>query len=342
MSLASSLYAVAARERRRWYARRPGWRRRLERPVVSVGGMAVGGSGKTPVAGLVARLLLDAGHRPAVLTRGYGRAVASGGVTIVSDGRQILADLDRAGDEPLMLARQLPDVPVLVSADRYLAGRFAETELGCTVHVLDDGFQHFALERDVDLVLLSPEDVDRPVTLPSGRLREPIEVARVASALIVDEADQARAETIGRALGVAVVFRLERRLGRPRWLVASEPERVPAPGARVVAAAGIARPERFFASVEAGGWFVADRLAFADHHRFTRRELDGAAAAARAAAADAVLTTEKDAVRLESLGPLPFPVAAVPLEVRVEPAERFGAWMLERVDSRRKAEGGRR
>jgi tetraacyldisaccharide 4'-kinase len=334
MSLASSIYAAVARERRRWYARRPDWRRRLARPVVSVGNLSVGGSGKTPVAALVARLLLEAGHRPTVLSRGYARAAASDGVTVVSDGRQILADVDHAGDEPLMLARQLPGVPVLVAGDRYLAGRLAEAHFGCTVHVLDDGFQHFELERDVDLVLLSPEDVERPLTLPTGRLREPIDVVRAASAIIVSDADQAQAADVGQAVGVCDVFHLTRTLDRPRRLDA-EGSVEPAVGARVVAVAAIARPDRYFAALEAEGWTLVGRLAFADHHRFTGADLRGIAAAMWDAQASLVLTTEKDLVRMEPLGPLPLPVAWVPMRVSVEPAEAFAAWLMGRLGSKK-------
>ncbi len=334
MSLASALYAVTARRRRGWYARHPEWRRRLARPVVSVGSVSVGGSGKTPVAALVARLLREVGHHPAILTRGYARAVPSDGVTVVSDERQVLANVDRAGDEPLMLARQLPGVPVLVARDRYLAGRLAETRLGCTIHVLDDGFQHFELERDVDLVVLSAEDVERPMTLPSGRLREPIDVVRAASAIIVGGADEAQSASVGQAVGVEDVFRLTRTHDRPRLLDAVEGGAAQAEGARVLAVAGIARPERFFAAVEAGGWTVAGRLAFADHHRFTSADMSDIAAAMRASQANLVLTTEKDAVRMEPLGPLPMPVASVPLRVGIEPAEAFAAWLMGRLGSR--------
>jgi tetraacyldisaccharide 4'-kinase len=335
MSLASVIYAGVARERRRWYACRSDWRHRLACPVVSVGNVAVGGSGKTPVAALVARLLREAGHRPAILTRGYARAAPSEGVTVVSDGQQLLADLDRAGDEPLMLARQLPGVPVLVSSDRYLAGRLAETRLCCTIHVLDDGFQHFELERDIDLVLLSPEDVERPLTLPAGRLREPLDAARDASAVIVSDADDEQAGRIGKAVGVRDVFRLRRTLGRPRLLDPPGGGIAPGAGTRVLAVAGIARPERFFASVEAEGWTLVGRSAYPDHHRFTRADIADMAAAMRAAGAELVLTTEKDRVRMEPLGPLPMPVASVPLSVSIEPAEAFGAWLFERLRSRR-------
>lgn len=334
MSLASSLYAAAARERRRWYARRPDWRRRLARPVVSIGNLSVGGSGKTPVAAVVARLLQEAGYRPAVLTRGYARAVPSDGVTVVSDGRQVRSDVGRAGDEPLVLARQLPGVPVLVARDRYLAGRFAETRLGCTVHVLDDGFQHFELERDIDLVLLSPDDVARPLTLPTGRLREPIDVLRAASAVVVGDADEAQAASVGQAVGAQKVFRLTRALERPRLPGGLGPKVELAAGARVVAVAAVANPERFFAALEAEGWALVGRLAFADHHRFTSADMSGIAGAMRDARADLVLTTEKDIVRMEPLGPLPVPVAWVPMRVGVEPAEEFSAWLMGRVGSK--------
>ena len=334
MSLATDIYSNVARQRRRWYASRPDWRRRLARPVVSVGNVAVGGSGKTPTAALVARVLAEAGYRPAILTRGYARAAASDGVTVASDGRRVLADLDHAGDEPLMLARQLPRVPVLVSSDRYLAGRLAERRFDCTVHVLDDGFQHFELERDVDLVLLSPEDVERPLTLPAGRLREPLDAVRAASALIVGDADLGRSAEVGKAVGVQDVFRLERALDRPRSFDPAAGGAVPDAGARVLAVAGLARPERFFAGVEAAGWTVAGRMAFRDHHRFTRADIDRVAAAMRTARADIVLTTEKDIVRMEPLQPLPMPVAWVPLRVSVEPAQEFSAWLFERLRSR--------
>ena len=331
MSLASSIYAAVARQRRRWYARRPARRRRLARPVVSVGSVAVGGSGKTPVAALVARLLRDAGFRPAILTRGYARAVRSGGVTVVSDGRQLLTDFAHAGDEPLMLARALPDIPVLVTRDRFLAGRLAETEFGCTAHVLDDGFQHFELERDVDLVLLSPEDVARPVTRPSGRLREPLDVVRAATAIIVVGAGEGDAAAIGKAVGVEEVFGLTSRLGPPHLIGSPEGDLAVPAGTRVMAVAGIARPERFAAALTAAGWEVAGTRVFADHHRFTRGDLDAIVAAAREARADLILTTEKDAVRLEPLGAAEIPVAAVPLAVSVEPAEKFAAWLLNRL-----------
>lgn len=323
------LYAAAALARRRWYERHPAHRRRLGRPVVSVGNVSVGGSGKTPVTAHVARLLLGAGHVPAILTRGYGRRDAPAGVTVASDGSRVLADVDHAGDEPLMLARALPGVPVLVSSDRYLAGRLAEKRFGCTVHLLDDGFQHFALHRDVDLVLVGQDELERPVTLPSGRLREPIEVLRAAHALVLEVPDAALPSALAtvQRVGVPQWFRLRRALGRPR-LPGGDGAGAPAEGTRVLAVAGVARPQGFFSALAVEGWTLAGQLAFPDHHRFTEADVRRILGAMREARAGLVVTTEKDWVRLQRLEPLPFTVALAPLEVSIEPAGQFNEWLL--------------
>lgn len=327
MGVASAIYAGAARARRRWYARHPELRRRLERPVISIGNVAAGGSGKTPLAAYVAQVLLEQGERPAILTRGYARREPSEGVTVVSDGVRLLADVERAGDEPLMLARRLPTVPVLVSADRFLAGRFAERRLGCTVHVLDDGFQHFQLERTADIVVVSADDVSRPETLPTGHLREPLETASLASAIVVPESDDAQAASIGLAVGVERVFRLVRWIERPRLLEPAGRVVTPAAGTRVLAVAGLARPEQFFAGLTADGWTVAATMAFRDHHAYTSADIGRIVATMREARAVMVITTEKDLMRLLGHRPLPVPVAWVPLQVRVEPAAEFRDWL---------------
>ncbi|MGE5361104.1 MAG: tetraacyldisaccharide 4'-kinase, partial [Bacteroidales bacterium] len=167
----STLYAAVTTARRRRFDRHPERVRRLGQPVVSIGNIAVGGSGKTPAVAHIARLLLAAGERPAILTRGYRRRDRTEGVVVVSDGTRIRADVARAGDEPMMLARALAGVGVFVGADRYLSGLLAEGHFGATVHLLDDGFQHVQLARDVDIVLVRPGDFTDRV-MPAGRLRE--------------------------------------------------------------------------------------------------------------------------------------------------------------------------
>jgi tetraacyldisaccharide 4'-kinase len=325
----SSVYGVAAAWRRRWYDGDPARRRRLRRPVVSVGNLTVGGSGKTPIVAHLARLLLEHGERPSILSRGYGRHRPQDGVTVVSDGAAVLAGIGLAGDEPLMLARALPGVPVLVGASRYLSGRLAEERLGVSIHLLDDGFQHLELRRDIDLLVIDERDLNDQL-VPVGRLRERLTAAAQADAALVNSVDDFAAERIGRALGLSTCFRVERRLGLPHRLDGAA---VPT-NDRVLAAAGIARPEQFFADLASAGWNVVGTIRFPDHHRFTNRDLKRLTAAARAADA-IVMTTEKDAVRLaaDELGTLV--VAAVPLTARIEPAPVFAAWLLGRLQAAR-------
>jgi tetraacyldisaccharide 4'-kinase len=325
LTTASALYGAAARWRRRWYSSDSGRRRHLARPVISVGNLRAGGSGKTPVVERIARLLLAAGERPAILTRGYGRREAPDGVTVVSDGSTILAGFNTAGDEPLMLARMLSGVPVLVSPDRYLAGRLAEERFGATVHLLDDGFQHFALARDVDLLLASEDDLSDRL-LPTGQLREPLEAAEAANALLTS-AGHDGAERLRRALRVETVFHVNRTIGSPRWITGTGV--LPAPGRdQVLAVAGVARPERFFEDLAGAGWKVAGTLAFNDHHVFDRADIDRIAGMLQTVGAAAVLTTEKDAVRFETCDLGRIPLAAVPLHVDIEPEADFRDWLV--------------
>lgn len=328
----SVVYGAAATLRRQWYARGTTRARRLSRPVISIGNLRVGGTGKTPAAACIARLLLERGERPAILSRGYARQQPSGGVTVVSDREHVLADVAQAGDEPMLLARALPGVPVLVCADRYLAGLRAETEFGATVHLLDDGFQHVKLARDIDLLLVDAGDLTDRV-LPAGRLREPIANASVAHAVIVAGESLDAARTIAGRLGVGEGFAMTRSLGSLMMLRNSTAP--PAPDAPLFAVAGIARPERFFDDLKAAGFNVAGTMAFGDHHVFTPHDIDGIVAAARASGAAAVVTTEKDAVRLEHLDLASVPFAAVPLHTRIEPADLFASWLMSRLEQAR-------
>jgi tetraacyldisaccharide 4'-kinase len=318
----NAAYAAAVRRRRERYAARPDLRRRLRRPVLSIGNLAVGGRGKTPLVAAVTRLLLEMGERPAILSRGYARRDPVDGVVVVRDPEGIRVDLDRAGDEPLMLARQLPGASVLVSPDRYLAGRLAEHHLGATVHVLDDGFQHLQLDRDIDIVLVAREDVDDPATLPLGRLREPLDTLIAADAIVtVDDGIEIRDNEPG-----IPVFRGRRIPGVPDGV---------APGTRVLAVAGIARPERFFDDLRRAGWDVAGVRAFGDHHPYSRRDVEALVAEARRAGAGAILTTEKDDMRLRRFRPFAMPFGAVPLTMEPDPLPEFRRWLAGSLDAAR-------
>jgi tetraacyldisaccharide 4'-kinase len=315
--------------RRRWYAG-AGRQQRLRRPVISVGNLSHGGRGKTPVVSLLARWLVEAGERPAILTRGYARSRPEDGVVVVSDGRHLLADVERGGDEPLMLARDAPGACVVVSEQRALAGALAERALGATVHLLDDGFQHLQLARDLDVVIVTREDLaDRPV--PFGRLREPVAALAAADAVFMDVAaapdDPPISAESGPAVAAPVRFLLRRAIGEA---VPLEPERSwSAADRRIVAVAGIARPQRFVDSLRAAGWIVAEALMFGDHHAYTTTDLAAMAAAANRAGAP-IVTTAKDAARLLRLRPLPVPIAFVPLAIAIDPPG-FREWMFERL-----------
>jgi tetraacyldisaccharide 4'-kinase len=332
IEILSSAYGAAAAWRRAWYARDPARQRRLERPVISVGNLRVGGSGKTPVVEYIARLLSAAGERPAVLSRGYARRVPLDGVTVVSDGNRVVADLDTAGDEPLMLARALPGVPVLVGTDRYLCGRLAERRFGITVHLLDDGFQHLELARDVDLLLVAEDDLqDTP--LPTGRLRERLTAARAADAALITAGYDTAAGRIGRAFGIARVFRVTREIGAPRRVAGARDSVVVPSGSRVFVVTGIARPDRFLADISSVGWEISGIAEFRDHHRFSARDIRRIASEARASGSSIVLTTEKDAVRFGACDLAELPIASVPLLVGIEPADAFRDRLLQRLRS---------
>lgn len=310
----SDIYAAAARRRRERYARHPELRQRLRRPVISVGNLAVGGRGKTPMVAAITRELLAMGERPAILTRGYARTEHPDGVVVVRDPEGIRSDLGRAGDEPLMLARSLPGASVLACPDRYLAGRLAEHRFDATVHVLDDGFQHLQLDRDIDLVMIGREDVARPVTLPTGRLREPLDTIVAADAVIAAD-DDVVVESIGME---APVFRSRRRLGNGTPALE---------GARVFAFAGIASPARFFEDVQTLQCTLVETRSFRDHHPYSRRDLERLITEAAAAGADALVTTEKDLVRLLPYRPFRVPVHGVALTMEPDPLPEFRQWL---------------
>ena len=331
----ASFYARLTSARRRFYGS-GGRTHRLHRPVISVGNVATGGRGKTPLVARIATLLVAAGERPAILSRGYGRRDRAPGVVVVSDGTHVLADLARAGDEPLMLARSLTGVGVFVSSDRFWAGSLAERQFGASVHLLDDGFQHVTLERDVDLVVVDPADeADTP--LPAGRLREPLTAIARADAVIVPGASIVDARELAARLRVGKAFSASRAPAVPRliepWGAAVHVSRA----SPIVALAGIAGPSRFFEALERDGWILADRLAFRDHHDFTAADLARIATVVRRAGAALVLTTEKDAVRLLRWRPLPVPLAWMPLGVTIEPQDDFLDWVRHRLHQARTA-----
>jgi tetraacyldisaccharide 4'-kinase len=318
----AAIYAAVARRRRAAASRR---RRRLRSPVVSIGSLRAGGSGKTPTAAFVAEVLRDLGYTPSVLSRGYRREEPTDGALVVRDRVGLLADVRRAGDEPSLLAHLLPGCAVIVGADRHLSGVLAEARLGCTVHVLDDGFQHVGLARAVDLLLVTRDDLGSAV-LPAGPLREDVTAARFATAWLVPRDELGEMSELARACRVERVFGMSRVLQAP-VLLEGDPSATVERTTPVLLVSGIANPDRFETDLVADGWRVVDHAVYRDHHPFDASDVAALARRVRCARAEVVFTTAKDAVRLLRWRPLPFPTAMVPLTVRLEPEGAFAHWL---------------
>ena len=275
------VYAAALRAKNRRYdSMAP---RRLRWPVVSVGNLSVGGSGKTPLVIHLVQRFEQAGWAVDVLSRGYGR---SGGSRERVDSS---GDAERFGDEPLMIA-QAAQAPVFVGASRYAAGQLAECEGadgGKHVHLLDDGFQHRQLARAVDIVLVHRGDLSDRL-LPAGRLREPLRSLKRADVIVLREED------------AELAARLEpyTRGGIPFWQVR---RRLSPAGAsrRALAFCAIARPSDFYKTLEAAGTEVGARMSFRDHHRYTLRDMENLGKLGARRGCEEFVTTEKDAVKLD-------------------------------------------
>lgn len=316
------LYELGVRARLALYKNNILKPRRLAVPVISVGNLTVGGTGKTPCVAWLANFLRDAGHNVAILSRGYKRA--SRGRVEVSDGQQILCPPHEAGDEPYLLAQACPGVRVVVDHDRYAVGQWLAARAPVSVFILDDAFQHLRLWRNLNLLLLDAS-APRADLVPLGSLREPLTGLHRADAVIVTRADgefdRAALELLITRYGqrnVPIFYAWHevtglRRLDTPETLAASAFAQQP-----VAAVAGIARPERFIADLTRQGMRVVWRSDFTDHHRYTRAEFEQIIQHARHAQAAAIITTEKDAANLppESLAVSKLPVYAAQIEFR--------------------------
>jgi tetraacyldisaccharide 4'-kinase len=317
------LYGGAHRLRQRWYGPRA---HRLPRPVVSVGNLHWGGTGKTPLVAAVAAHLRDRGLAVCILSRGY--ASRGRGVRVVSAGEGPLLGPLVAGDEPVLLAGELPGVSVVVGPERYRAGLHALRRLPVPpdLFLLDDGFSHLALRRDLDLVAFPAADPFAGGRLfPAGRLREPLASMARAHAALLTGASGSSGE--GNLLAEALRpygftgpgFASVTRSGSPR-LADGTPL---LPGARVFLVSAIGRPESFAATVRGLGLDIVGELRFPDHHRYPATSLARIEDAWKASGAAAVLTTTKDRVKLH--GRLALPLAELP--IRAEPEPAFWDWL---------------
>jgi tetraacyldisaccharide 4'-kinase len=310
----SGIYGVAVAGRNALYDRRLLTSRRLQGPVISVGNLSTGGSGKTPFVILLGELLKARGIRSDVLSRGYGRKAR--GVLLVQPGG-LATDF---GDEPLLIARRL-QVPVIVGENRYSAGRLAEEKFGPQLHLLDDGFQHRGLARDFDIVLVMPEDA-RDALLPSGRLREPLHSLNRADAVVLTSGASAES------------FPLERKtVWRVRRGLATAGIEFPA---RPVVFCGIARPQSFLAQLRTAGIDPAAEAFFRDHHAYTEKDVRDLLELRQRSGADGFITTEKDAINLGGYLDALAPLAVIPVKMELADAANVIDTILRVIEERRR------
>lgn len=315
----SRLYGLAAQWYHRHYDRAEPFRPPV--PVISVGNITIGGSGKTPTVIALARLIwrlrpeLRELNKLAILSRGYGRV--SRELVVVSTD----SGWEEAGDEPLLIKRALPECAVIVHADRARAARHAVSKLDAKCILLDDGFQHRWIARNLDIVLVDGENpLGNGRLLPAGPLREPLENLRRASLIT----------GVGTSTGPALD--LARNFKKP-FVSATPQVRLPSPLTdgtirRVAALASIARPERFIKTLKDSDLEIVSQELFADHHRYSLADLESVAKRARSAGADAVVTTEKDKMRIPAWRHL-TPLLVAGLEIQFEDETSLNNMLIE-------------
>ena len=308
--------------------------KRLSCPVVSIGNITVGGTGKTPMTLYVAELIRRFGYKVAIVSRGYkGKAEKTGG--IVHDGRIICMEPDQAGDEPFMMAKRLRSVPVIVGKDRFKAGMLAVKEFNPDVVLLDDGFQHLRLYRDIDLVLL---DFSSPFgngnLLPRGILREPASSLSRADALILTRSDSApgsiKANLVDRLMYLSqkrsvyitfhapYIFKVVKAAGDIEHIDLSKSRDWNSEiikGRNVFAFSGIARNEDFIHTVESFGCNVSGFAGFSDHHKYSDEDINKILRSAKNAGAEIVCTTEKDYARMGHSKSWPIDLVIIGIEI---------------------------
>jgi tetraacyldisaccharide 4'-kinase len=328
----SLLYGAVTRTRLSLYRRGTFQTTKLERPVISVGNITTGGTGKTPLVEWVARTVAAAGKKVCILTRGYGRKDPHLQV-IVSDGYGVLASPSEAGDEPYLLATKLTGLASVVSSsDRIAAGREAIKDFGAECFVLDDGFQHLRLARDLNIVTI---DATNPwgggSLLPYGRLRESTEGLSRADCIVltrcnlVDNVDALRQEIL-RLTGDRPIFESHMRGVRVSPL--KNGSNGLTPPARVAAFCAVGNPSSFFANLRQAGYELALEKSFPDHHVYSQDEIDSLIQSAKETGAESLITTAKDAVKLRTLS-FSLPCYVWEIEISIENEAALGRLVLD-------------
>ncbi len=335
------LYGVAMKARRGLYRTGRFRVHNLGVPVISVGNLTTGGTGKTPLVEWIANDLAPAGRRVCILTRGYGRRHA-GTRVVVSSGGEILSDAFRAGDEPLLLAERLKGrAAVICDPDRVSAGRWAVENFKSDAFVLDDGFQHLRVVRNLNILTI---DATNPwgngKLLPAGILREsPAELTRADCIVITRTDDSNQTAELERKINELgnnpPIFRSRmtlrgwREVGRSDAPIAAEGLEAPA----VAAFCAIGNPEAFFSLVRRGGYQLCHTETFRDHHIFTQADIDRVAREAISRGGQILLTTAKDEVKLRKLS-FAMPCYAADIEIEIENAAQLSSLIQQSLNQK--------
>ena len=310
---------------------------RLKHPVISVGNLTVGGTGKTPLVGFLAQILKKAGYQPVILSRGYKRSNKNA-VLLVSDVREVFCGPEECGDEPYLLARKLEGVPVVVGNSRYQAGRLLEDRYSNLIYLLDDGYQHIQLKRNLNILILDATDpFGGHHLLPAGRLREPTKALARADAIVITRSHMfSETENLEEQIrrwnqrvpisyfhhDVTALY--DARTGtrfQPRDFL----------GSSVIALAAIGSPHVFLYDLEHYQMKISDRFIFRDHHPFSQSELDGVLKRLEEVQARAIVTTEKDAVRLKELDFQEGQIFVLQIEPQPEDLPKYKTEFLNEV-----------
>ena len=305
MNPLSAIFGAGIAARNALYDRRFFQVKKLARPVVSVGNISVGGSGKTPFVIALGQLLAERGIAFDVLSRGYGRTSTE---VAVVDPQGSPAQF---GDEPLLIARKL-QAPVIVGADRYQAGLMAEKKIASKLHLLDDGFQHRRLHRDFDIVLLPSQDQQGSL-LPAGRLREPLSAFKRADAVVLFDSQVP-------PVGAKSSWRARRVI------------ELPAAVGRTIAFSGIARPRQFIESLKPSRMEIAGTITFRDHHRYQQRDIDRLLTLKKQTGANSFITTEKDLINLGTLASQLSPLMTAQLRIELESPEQVVTKIIKTIE----------
>ena len=343
----SAVYGVVTRTRLAAYRR--GWffTSKLPAPVISVGNLTTGGTGKTPLVEWVCRAAanVDVGvpKRVCVLTRGYGRENPKTQV-VVSNGAEILAGEREAGDEPLLLARNLLGIAaVICNPNRVTAGKWASEKLNTEVFVLDDGFQHLRLARDLDIVTIdatNPWGVGGGSLLPYGRLREPPAGLSRADCVVLTRTDQvadltSMKEAVAELAGAIPIFSSRMVTTGIRRLSGASIDRGNLVAQPLAAFCGVGNPESFFEHLRREGCVPTLTRTFADHHHYKQSELDALAKEAKANGAEGLITTAKDAVKLSSFN-FELPCYVLDIQIAIDDEDRLVEMIRNAVHQNRK------